>query len=49
MAALIGLQYTRRDAERAVDDVLAARPEVDSIEGLLRAVLEQEAPAESLR
>jgi len=49
VAALIGLQYTRRDAERAVDDVLAARPEVDSIEGLLRAVLEQEAPAESLR
>lgn len=49
VAALIGLQYTRRDAERAVDDVLAARADVDSIEGLLRAVLEQEAPAESLR
>jgi len=49
VAALIGLQYTRRDAERAVDDVLAARSDVDSIEGLLRAVLEQEAPAEPLR
>lgn len=47
--ALVGLQYARRDAERAVDDVLAARGDIDSIEALLRAVLEHQAPVEPPR
>jgi len=45
--ALVSLQYTRRDAERAVEQVLEARPDIESLEDLLRAVLEQQAPAGS--
>ena len=43
--ALETLQYGRREAERLVSDVLLARPELDSLEELLRLVLEQQAPA----
>ena len=39
------LKYTRREAERVVGEVLLERPEVDSLEALLRLVLEQQAPA----
>ena len=45
--ALVSLQYSRRDAERAVEQALEARPETTSIEELLRAVLEHQAPAEA--
>lgn len=45
--ALISLQYSRRDAERAVEQALADRPDTASIEELLRAVLEHQAPAEA--
>jgi Holliday junction DNA helicase RuvA len=43
--ALISLQYARRTAERLVSEALSARPDVDSLETLLRAILEQQAPA----
>ena len=43
--ALVTLQYGRRDAEREVDGVLLSRPELESLEELLRMVLEQQAPA----
>ncbi|HJM76592.1 MAG TPA: Holliday junction branch migration protein RuvA [Dehalococcoidia bacterium] len=43
--ALIQLQYGRREAERVVDEVLIAQPAIESIEELLRVVLEQRAPA----
>jgi holliday junction DNA helicase RuvA len=46
--ALVSLQYTRRDAERAVERVLDERPETDTLEDLLRAVLSQQAPAGSV-
>jgi holliday junction DNA helicase RuvA len=46
VAALVALQYGRRDAERAVEQVLETRPGLDSLEGLLRAILEQQAPVE---
>jgi holliday junction DNA helicase RuvA len=45
--ALVSLQYTRRDAEVAVDAALAEHPSLDSLEALLRAVFEREAPAEA--
>jgi Holliday junction DNA helicase RuvA len=45
--ALISLQYSRRDAERAVEQAMDDRPETASIEELLRAVLEHQAPAEA--
>lgn len=41
--ALTALQYSRRDAERAVDDAMDARPDIDTIEDLLRVVLEHQA------
>ncbi len=43
--ALISLQYARRTAERLVMEAIVARPDVDSLETLLRAILEQQAPA----
>lgn len=43
--ALTALQYSRREAERAVEDALAARPGIDAIEELLRVILEQQARA----
>jgi Holliday junction DNA helicase RuvA len=43
--ALISLQYARRTAERLVSEALSARPDVDSLETLLRTILEQQAPA----
>ncbi len=45
--ALVALQYSRRDAERAVERALEARPGIDTLEDLLRAVLEHEAPTEA--
>lgn len=45
--ALMSLQYSRRDAERAVERALEARSDLASLEELLRAVLEQQAPLES--
>ncbi len=42
---LVTLQYSRREAERVVDEVLAARPEIDDLETLLRLLLERRAPA----
>lgn len=41
--ALVALQYARREAERAVHDTLQLRPEADTLEALVRAVLEQAA------
>ncbi len=43
--ALISLQYARRTAERLVTEALVGRPDVDSLETLLRTILEQQAPA----
>ena len=43
--ALVTLQYSRREAERVVDAVLAERPDADDLETLLRLVLERQAPA----
>lgn len=45
--ALVALQYSRRDAERSVERALEARPGIDTLEDLLRAVLEHQAPAEA--
>lgn len=45
--ALVALQYSRRDAERAVERALEERPGLETLEDLLRAVLEHEAPAEA--
>ena len=42
--ALVALQYGRREAEGLVGEVLRSRPELDSLEELLRLVLEQQAP-----
>lgn len=39
--ALLALQYGRREAESMVAAALDARPEIDDLETLLRAVLEQ--------
>ena len=41
--ALLALQYGRREAEAMVAAALEARPELDDLETLLRAVLEQRA------
>ena len=43
--ALISLQYARRTAERLVTEALVGRPDADSLETLLRTILEQQAPA----
>ena len=43
--ALIALQYSRRDAERAVTDAMRARADFASLEELLRVILEQQSPA----
>ena len=43
--ALIALQYSRRDAERAVTDAMRARSDFASLEELLRVILEQQSPA----
>lgn len=45
VAALTSLQYTAREADQLVVAALRARPEIDSLEELLRVVLEQQAPA----
>ena len=42
--ALVSLQYARRTAQRLVTEALMARPDVDSLETLLRTILEQQAP-----
>ena len=43
--ALISLQYSRRDAERAVADAMRARSDFAGLEDLLRMILEQQSPA----
>jgi Holliday junction DNA helicase RuvA len=45
VAALTSLQYTAREADRLVVEALRARPDIDTLEDLLRAVLAQQAPA----
>lgn len=40
--ALVALQYTHRDAERAVTEAMRARPELVGLEDLLRVILEQQ-------
>ena len=40
--ALVALQYTRRDAERAVTEALRSRSEIDRLEDLLRVIFEQQ-------
>lgn len=45
--ALISLQYSRRDAERAVERALEGRPGIETLEELLRAILEHQAPTEA--
>ncbi|MGE3961489.1 MAG: Holliday junction branch migration protein RuvA [Dehalococcoidia bacterium] len=45
--ALVALQYSRRDAEYAVEQAVATGREFAALEDLLRAVLEQQAPAEA--
>jgi len=44
--ALVSLQYSRRDAERAVEQAVASGRDFAGLEDLLRAVLEHEAPTE---
>lgn len=46
--ALMALQYARREAERLVQATMAARPEADTIEALVRAALEQQGRREVL-
>ncbi|MEX2446731.1 MAG: Holliday junction branch migration protein RuvA [Dehalococcoidia bacterium] len=43
--ALVALQYSRRDAERAVAEALRSRGEPGDLEELLRVVLDQQSPA----
>ena len=43
--ALVALQYTRREAERAVMEAMRAHTGLDSLEELIRVVLEQQSPA----
>ncbi|MDA0302050.1 MAG: helix-hairpin-helix domain-containing protein [Chloroflexi bacterium] len=43
--ALVALQYTRREAERAVMEAMRANSGLDAVEDLIRAVLEQQSPA----
>jgi holliday junction DNA helicase RuvA len=41
--ALVALQYGRREAEGLVNEALKSRPDLDSLEAVLRYVLEQQA------
>ena len=43
--ALVALQYPRREAERVIADALTGGPKLESLEDVLRFVLEQRAPA----
>jgi Holliday junction DNA helicase RuvA len=43
--ALVALQYTRREAERAVMEAMRANTGLNAVEDLIRAVLEQQSPA----
>ena len=43
--ALVALQYTRREAERAVMEAMRANPSLDALEDLIRVVLEQQSSA----
>ncbi|RLT42029.1 MAG: hypothetical protein DWI58_07460 [Chloroflexi bacterium] len=43
--ALVALQYTRREAERAVMEAMRTRADLDALEDLIRVVLEQQSPA----
>ena len=42
--ALVALQYTRREAERAVMEAMRAHADLDALEDLIRVVLEQQSP-----
>jgi Holliday junction DNA helicase RuvA len=42
--ALVQLQYGRRDAESVVEEMMLAQPEIETIEELLRLVLEGQVP-----
>lgn len=42
--ALVALQYTRRDAEREINEALLDQPELDTLEALLRVVFARQAP-----
>ena len=43
--ALVALQYTRREAERAVMEAMRSNASLDTLEELIRVVLEQQSPA----
>ena len=43
--ALVALQYTRREAERAVMEAMRTHADLDALEDLIRVVLEQQSPA----
>ena len=43
--ALVALQYTRREAERAVTEAMRTHADLDALEDLIRVVLEQQSPA----
>jgi len=45
VSALTALQYTAREADQVVVEALRARPDIDSLEELLRDVLERQARA----
>ncbi|MEX2229501.1 MAG: Holliday junction branch migration protein RuvA [Dehalococcoidia bacterium] len=45
VSALTALQYTAREADQVVVEALRARPDIDSLEELLRVVLERQARA----
>jgi len=40
----VQLQYGRRDAESVVEEMMLAQPEIETIEELLRLVLEGQVP-----
>ena len=45
LEALVALQYSRREAESAIEEALQARPDIEQLEELLRVILEQQARA----
>ncbi len=49
VAALVALQYPRREAERVVSATVLARPDADTLEALVRAVLEDQGRGQQAR
>ena len=43
--ALVALQYTRRDAERAATEAMRSRSDIDRLEDLLRVIFDQQSKA----